>query len=124
MPICCFCHKLALVVNSGLKELGIEGPPPPKLKELFLGTFPIPNSMQCIPEETDESANENEDDSQHFSDIDSHSILDPSSDNSSGNNDASPIRKNKTMAVNRNKSNHLNNLTQLVGLIFKFFKRI
>ena len=32
MHIKCFCHKTALVVNAGLKALGLEAPPPPKIK--------------------------------------------------------------------------------------------
>ena len=51
MHIRCFCHKLALIVNAGLKELGLKAPPPPKVKESLLGRFPIPDSLQAIPEE-------------------------------------------------------------------------
>jgi hypothetical protein len=31
MHMKCFCHKLALIVGTGLKELGIKAPPPPKV---------------------------------------------------------------------------------------------
>ncbi|KNZ56598.1 hypothetical protein VP01_2369g1, partial [Puccinia sorghi] len=40
MHIKCFCHKMALVVNAGLKKFGLEAPPPPKLKKAFLGSLP------------------------------------------------------------------------------------
>ncbi|KNZ54353.1 hypothetical protein VP01_2968g2, partial [Puccinia sorghi] len=48
MHIKCFCHNMALVVNSGLKELGLEAPPPPKLKKAFLGSFPYSNHLKPI----------------------------------------------------------------------------
>jgi hypothetical protein len=53
MHIKCFCHKMALVVNSGLKVLGLEAPPPPKIKQSFLGSFPYPNQLETIVEEED-----------------------------------------------------------------------
>ncbi|KAA1073275.1 hypothetical protein PGT21_007171 [Puccinia graminis f. sp. tritici] len=60
MHIKCFCHKMALVVNAGLKELGLKSPPPPKLKKAFLGSFPYSNKMPKITEE-DEDGNEGDD---------------------------------------------------------------
>ncbi|KAA1086940.1 hypothetical protein PGT21_016462 [Puccinia graminis f. sp. tritici] len=60
MHIKCFCHKMALVVNAGLKELGLESPPPPKLKKAFLGSFPYSNKMPKITEE-DEDGNKVDD---------------------------------------------------------------
>ncbi|PLW36289.1 hypothetical protein PCASD_15927 [Puccinia coronata f. sp. avenae] len=53
MHIQCVCHKIALIVNAGLAELGIVAPPPPKVKESILGTFPYPNNMETILEEED-----------------------------------------------------------------------
>ncbi|KAH9817195.1 hypothetical protein DFH28DRAFT_889872 [Melampsora americana] len=48
----CVCHKLALIVSSGLQALGIQAPPPPLVKSTMLGDFPIPTTtLQSIPEE-------------------------------------------------------------------------
>ncbi|PLW41268.1 hypothetical protein PCASD_10839 [Puccinia coronata f. sp. avenae] len=58
MHIKCFCHKMALVVNAGLKELGLEAPPPPKIKKSFLGSFPYSNTMERIDEEEEEEEGE------------------------------------------------------------------
>jgi hypothetical protein len=46
MHIKCFCHKMALVVNSGLKVLGLKALPPPEIKQSFLGNFPYPNQLE------------------------------------------------------------------------------
>jgi hypothetical protein len=54
MHIRCFCRKIALIVNAGLAELGIAAPPPPKVKESILGTFPYSNTMPTILEEDEE----------------------------------------------------------------------
>jgi hypothetical protein len=54
MHIRCFCHKIALIVNAGLAELGIVAPPPAKIKESILGTFPYADNMETILEEDKE----------------------------------------------------------------------
>ena len=54
MHIRFFCHKMALVVNAGLNELGLEAPPPPKLKKSFLGSVPYSNNLKPIMEEDEE----------------------------------------------------------------------
>ncbi|EHS63951.1 uncharacterized protein PGTG_21967 [Puccinia graminis f. sp. tritici CRL 75-36-700-3] len=41
MHICCFCHKLALIVNAGLEALSLKTLPPGKTKESVLGFFPV-----------------------------------------------------------------------------------
>jgi hypothetical protein len=51
MHICCFCHKIALIVNASLAELGVVALPPAKNKEPILGTFLYPNNMETISEE-------------------------------------------------------------------------
>ncbi|KNZ63628.1 hypothetical protein VP01_111g15 [Puccinia sorghi] len=51
MHIKCFCHKMALVVNAGFEKLGLEAPPPPKLKKDLLGSFPYSNTMKPIARE-------------------------------------------------------------------------
>ena len=60
MHIKCFCHKMPLVVNAGLKALGLEAPPPPKIKQYFLGTFPYPNQLEVILEEDEGEGEETE----------------------------------------------------------------
>ncbi|KAH9816261.1 hypothetical protein DFH28DRAFT_891615 [Melampsora americana] len=55
----CVCHKLALVVSSGLQALGIQAPPPPLVKSTMLGEFPIPTTtLQSIPEEDEMAEDE------------------------------------------------------------------
>jgi hypothetical protein len=41
MHVRCFCHKIALIVNAGLKTLSLETLPPGKTKESVLGFFPV-----------------------------------------------------------------------------------
>ena len=60
MHIKCFCHKMALVVNEGLKALGLKAPPPPKIKQSFLGAFPYPNQLEMILEEDEGEGEEAE----------------------------------------------------------------
>lgn len=56
MHIFCFCHKLALIVNAGLAELGIKAPPPAKVKSAARGHFPT--NIGTIEEEDEEDATE------------------------------------------------------------------
>ncbi|POW03578.1 hypothetical protein PSTT_10960, partial [Puccinia striiformis] len=49
MHIGCFCHKMVLVVNTGLNELVVEAPPPLKLSREFLGAFPYSGTMKKMP---------------------------------------------------------------------------
>ena len=51
---------MALVVNAGLKELVLEAPPPPKIKQSFLGAFPYPNQLETILEEDEGEGEETE----------------------------------------------------------------
>ncbi|KAI7938380.1 hypothetical protein MJO28_015300 [Puccinia striiformis f. sp. tritici] len=51
MHIKCFCHKLALIVGAGLKKLGMRTPPPPQVRRVVLGCFPLENLMETIAEE-------------------------------------------------------------------------
>lgn len=51
MHIFCFCHKLALIVNAGLAELGVKAPPPIKVKSTSRGSFPAIGSIQEEEEE-------------------------------------------------------------------------
>ncbi|POV99365.1 hypothetical protein PSTT_13832, partial [Puccinia striiformis] len=126
--------KMALVVNAGLKELGIESPPPPKLKKDFLGPFPYSHTMEKILEETEDEATNDE--ATH--DKASIQILEENTDESDadydsddveyeediledgdmdGNADINPrhaSRNQNTSATNRNGSNELNELTKAV----------
>ena len=43
-----FPTVMAFVVNSGLYRLGLEAPPPPKIKKSFLGGFNYLNNRKHI----------------------------------------------------------------------------
>ncbi|KNF02339.1 hypothetical protein PSTG_04543 [Puccinia striiformis f. sp. tritici PST-78] len=51
MHIKCICHKLALIVSAGLKELGMRTAPPPKVRRGILGPFPLDKSLATVAEE-------------------------------------------------------------------------
>jgi len=137
MHIKCFCHKIALVVNAGLKELGIEAPPPPTLKKTFLGNFPYSPTMERIEEENEEDeANEEqnsvvnleaEDESDDDINSDAPDINEPDmaeeDEEAEGpkDNPAPTSSKKKGSATNRNKSNELKELTQAVSFFFFFY---
>ncbi|KNZ52122.1 hypothetical protein VP01_3685g1 [Puccinia sorghi] len=52
--VTCFCHKMALIVNSGLKKLGFGASPPPKINKAFLGSVLYSNNLKPIAEEDEE----------------------------------------------------------------------
>ncbi|KAA1066433.1 hypothetical protein PGT21_030381 [Puccinia graminis f. sp. tritici] len=54
MHVRCFCHKLALIVNAGLKALSLKTLPPGKSKESILVFFPVlsPVTEELEPEES------------------------------------------------------------------------
>ena len=126
MHIRCFCHKLALVVNAGLKELGMKAPPPPKVKESILGHFPLESSLATIPEEEelddkmlkvveDDSADGNSDGSKEDQIYDDNEA---SSGDSEDDQVTEPGKNESSQkSTNRHKSNELNDLTQSVCLI-------
>lgn len=62
MPIFCFRHKLALIVNAGLAELGVKAPPPSKAKSAARGRFP---TIGTIKEEDEELTPEDDETPQH-----------------------------------------------------------
>jgi len=126
MHIQCFCHKIALIVNAGLKELGLEEPPPRKVKDSILGKFPIPNSMEPIAEEDEDELSEDT-----SGVCDEESSFDPDEDNDSSSNDEeedqsesddddsnhqSNQERNSSKSSSRPKSNHLHDLTKSVSL--------
>lgn len=138
MHIRCFCHKMALVVNAGLNELGLESPPPPKLKKSFLGSVPYSNKLKPIMEEdeeedgVDESASDcdidtddvDEDEEDMDEDDDeldtgktkyNHDEEDGGENDDDSNYETSQQSNKKRMyAINRNESNKLHELTQNV----------
>ncbi|KNE86791.1 hypothetical protein PSTG_19842, partial [Puccinia striiformis f. sp. tritici PST-78] len=75
MHIHCSCHKLALIVNAGLAELGIVAPPPPKMKEAKLGLFPFSDCMETI-EEGDKEGEENKEENETKLDAGVHDVDD------------------------------------------------
>ena len=61
MHICCVCHKLALIVNAGLKALLLQTLPPGKAKESVLVFFPVLGRLakEDEPEQSEQPALEN-----------------------------------------------------------------
>ncbi|PLW42214.1 hypothetical protein PCANC_12089 [Puccinia coronata f. sp. avenae] len=119
MHIKCFCHKMALVVNAGLKELGLEAPPPPKIKKSFLGSFPYSNTMERIDEEEEEEEGEKAGDkgvpnSDSENDIDSDDI-DENEDDMEENKDTDIGEEKETDPTPENKTKN--------GEKQEFFKR-
>ncbi|PLW45255.1 hypothetical protein PCASD_04035 [Puccinia coronata f. sp. avenae] len=56
MHICCFCHKIALIVNAGLEsDLSLKTLPPSKAKESIIGFFPVLGTL-AEEEETNDPA--------------------------------------------------------------------
>ncbi|PLW06676.1 hypothetical protein PCANC_28612 [Puccinia coronata f. sp. avenae] len=107
MHIKCFCHKMALVVNAGLKELCLEAPPPLKIKKSFLGSFPYSNMMEGIDEEEEEEEGEKAGDKgvpdrDSENDIDSDDI-DENADNMEENKDTGIGEENETDPSPENK---------------------
>ncbi|KAH9440236.1 hypothetical protein Pst134EB_030860 [Puccinia striiformis f. sp. tritici] len=120
---------MALVVNAGLTELGIESPPPPKLKKDFLGPFPYSHMMEKILEETEDEAthdkasmqileeNTDESDADYDSDdVEYEEDILEDGDSKDGDADTNPrhaSQNQNTSATNRNGSNELNDWTLL-----------
>ncbi|POW16125.1 hypothetical protein PSTT_01563 [Puccinia striiformis] len=131
----CFCHKMALVVNAGLTELGIESPPPPKLKKDFLGPFPYSHMMEKILEETEDEAthdkasmqileeNTDESDADYDSDdVEYEEDILEDGDSKDGDADTNPrhaSQNQNTSATNRNGSNELNEFTKALDFVVK-----
>ncbi|OAV91779.1 hypothetical protein PTTG_27879 [Puccinia triticina 1-1 BBBD Race 1] len=61
MHIKCFCHKIALVVTAGLKELRLATTEPNKTKKSFFGVFPFSNLLATIQEENEDEGNSDSD---------------------------------------------------------------
>jgi hypothetical protein len=135
MHIKCFCHKMALVVNAGLKELVLESPPPPKLKKAFLDSFPYSNKMPKITKEVkdgnegdDEYDDSNSgrsdytDDEKEKSDDDNDDEDDDDTEEEGenwkkdGNKDSKKDGNKSSSKANGNDSNELNELTTAVSL--------
>lgn len=54
MRIRCFCHKLQLIINAGLAQLGVKTAPSRRVKKALLGQFPDFQPMPTISEVEDE----------------------------------------------------------------------
>ncbi|KAA1102085.1 hypothetical protein PGT21_035861 [Puccinia graminis f. sp. tritici] len=126
MHIRCFCHKIALIVNAGLAELGMIAPPPAKIKESVLGTFPYSDAMETITEVEEEMEEDNngpascsvgedniniDDDSEPEHDEEELSKLLEQQEKDAGNLDE---EQREHQATNRNESNSLDRLTKKV----------
>lgn len=135
MHIKCFCHKLALIVAAGLKELGMRTPPPPQVRRVVLGRFPLENTMETIAEEDEyddepvangeeeleESVDEDEEIDGDDSDGDDKEEKSGDDENDSDQDEeqvgSSTGGKNKSKtASNHSRSNELNELTKSVAL--------
>ena len=129
MHIHCFCHKIALIVNAGLAELGIVAPPPAKIKESILGTFPYADNMETILEEDDQQSPATG--PFHKTDSNSDNKSKPEHDEEElatllkaqeNNVSKSESEEGEYQATNRNESNTLDRLTKKVcGKIITFF---
>ncbi|EHS64737.1 hypothetical protein PGTUg99_031197 [Puccinia graminis f. sp. tritici] len=126
MHIRCFCHKIALIVNAGLAELGMIAPPPSKVKESILGTFPYSDVMETIAEVEEEMEEDNNDqangpDHQTNPSIDDDEISEPEHDEEElarlGDQQDKEEEDNNPgeyQAANRNESNRLDHVTRKV----------
>ncbi|KAH9459408.1 hypothetical protein Pst134EA_019561 [Puccinia striiformis f. sp. tritici] len=120
MHIKCSCHKMVLVVNAGLNELGVKAPPPPKLRREFLGAFPYSGTMEKITEEEEEEDSpDNLAESDKDSNVDSDDLDDEEEEMEEEEDDEEEIQKSSSInknkqATNRNQSNELNELTKAV----------
>jgi hypothetical protein len=122
MHIKCFCHKMALVVNAGVKELGLQSPPPPKMKKVFLGSFPYSSVMPKITEENEgdneDSNSNNEVRSDHTKEDDTELDDDNKDDpdeSQEPNTSANNGQTESSSKANRNNSNDLNELVTAVS---------
>ncbi|PLW17865.1 hypothetical protein PCASD_19684 [Puccinia coronata f. sp. avenae] len=115
MHIQCVCHKIALIVNAGLAELGIVVPTPPKVKESILGTFPYPNNMETILEEEDKEEIEDTEQplpSVHDEDSEPEQNEEELAQLAQEEQDFIPKEEGEYVATNRNGSNNVDRLTK------------
>ncbi|POW00867.1 hypothetical protein PSHT_12846 [Puccinia striiformis] len=138
MHIKCFCHKLALIVAAGLKELGMRTPPPPQVRRVVLGRFPLENTMETIAEEDEyddepvangeeeleESVDEDEEIDGDDSDGDDEEEKSGDDENDSDQDEeqvgSSTGGKNKSKtASNHSRSNELNELTKSLDFVIR-----
>ncbi|KAI7961689.1 hypothetical protein MJO28_002178 [Puccinia striiformis f. sp. tritici] len=138
MHIKCFCHKLALIVAAGLKELGMRTPPPPQVRRVVLGRFPLENTMETIAEEDEyddepvangeEELEENVDEDEEIdgddSDGDDKEEKSGDDENDSDQDEeqvgSSTGGKNKSKtASNHSRSNELNELTKSLDFVIR-----
>ena len=135
---------MALVVNAGLKELVLEAPPPPKIKQSFLGAFPYPNHLGNILEEEygegeetkgevividgtaangdgDEDDNDNEDNNKGVESEDEEDEEDKESKQQdpqdSDDEEVTHSKSKRKNATNQNCSNELDELTKAVSFM-------
>jgi hypothetical protein len=126
MHIKCFCHKMALVVNAGLKELGLQSPPPPKMKKVFLGSFPYSSTMPKITEENEDGNEGDNEDSDSDSGVESDDAKEDDTESDDDDEDdpdesqepnksANDGQTESSSKANRNNSNDLNDLVTAVS---------
>ncbi|KAI9627574.1 hypothetical protein KEM48_012125 [Puccinia striiformis f. sp. tritici PST-130] len=127
----------SLKTNSRLKELGMRTPPPPQVRRVVLGRFPLENTMETIAEEDEyddepvangeeeleESVDEDEEIDGDDSDGDDEEEKSGDDENDSDQDEeqvgSSTGGKNKSKtASNHSRSNELNELTKSVALAY------
>ncbi|KNZ60603.1 uncharacterized protein VP01_15301g1 [Puccinia sorghi] len=112
---------MELVVNAGLNKIGLEAPPPPKIKKAFLGAVSYSNNLKPIVEEeegediVDEEGSNNEFDTDDI-DEGEEDMAEEDNDDTDGNDSTNCASQQsntkKTSATNRNESKMLHELTQ------------
>ncbi|KAA1091307.1 hypothetical protein PGT21_030989 [Puccinia graminis f. sp. tritici] len=123
--------KIALIVNAGLAELGMIAPPPSKVKESILGTFPYSDVMETIAEVEEEMEEDNNDqangpDHQTNPSIDDDEISEPEHDEEElarlGDQQDKEEEDNNPgeyQAANRNESNRLDHVTRKLDFVVR-----
>ncbi|KNE97304.1 hypothetical protein PSTG_09415 [Puccinia striiformis f. sp. tritici PST-78] len=123
MHIKCFCHKLALVVSAGLKELGMRSAPPPKVRRGILGPFPLDKSLATVAEEEEYNPKPEEPTRVEGGDSDSIEETDDEEEDEEEEDDGRGAPKFKdpvsTTGSGSDKSNELNDLTTSLDFVIR-----
>ncbi|KAA1070215.1 hypothetical protein PGT21_004164 [Puccinia graminis f. sp. tritici] len=124
MHVRCFCHKLALIVNAGLKALLVKTLPPAKTKRSVLGFFPVLG--QLIEEEEEPESPEKGPPAAHLEEYDAGSESDygnadeeTSEDDGDNHGDSEPESQEKSPTGKHIKSTRLVELTQKLDSVIK-----
>jgi hypothetical protein len=124
MHVRCFCHKLALIVNAGLKALSVKTLPPAKTKRSVLGFFPVLGQLieeEEEPDSPEKATSEKGPPAAHLEEYDAGSESDygnadeeTSEDDGDDHGDSEPESQEKSPTGKHIKSTRLVELTQKV----------